>query len=948
MVFKLLAKTSQKSRHRPRPRRARLNVERLEERALLDGALTQFGSADAFKQYLINTALAQYKDLFGQTLTYYYQPVYTLDRGVPTGFTLTLNNAMAATADPASFSQTNVQVQGVDEADFVKTDGNFIYDLRNNELDIVAVGPGNAMKIDSRTTIEGYAQAEYLIGNRVAIISSVYDSPVDVNSIPRSSQGFPLLGFFGGRTKITVLDVSDRSNPKVASATYVDGFIMGSRAIGNEIYLVNQNYVTGLPAPAYTYFNGTYIYQTQDEYLHMIAGHELDLGLPHIYTRPGGPGTPLEVAGLVSDPAQIFKPLVSNADDLLSVFSLDVSSANPELVQATSILASYASTIYASPTHLYVAMPHWSTDGSVGTDVLQFSLNGPTVTLTAAGFVNGQVLNQFSMDENGQYFRIATTTNWGTNPTNNLDVMTADGASLKVVGTLADFAHGEYIRAVRFLGDRAFVVTFQTIDPLWGIDLSNPAAPAQVGELHLPGFSTYLQPIDANHLLGIGREAVHTGGLKLSLFNITDLRNPVDVGDYVVNPPQWNWWWGSGSEAEWDHHAVGYFPEFDTLAIPIYGTYTDYNYSSFESSLWVFDVNTSTGFTKIGQVNQDSQVRRSLRIDDRLYSIGEDSIKVQPIQDPSGASPELRFVDDPRTPIFTPVTAPLAGAETLGVVSFVVSDPTGLQATIDWGDGQSSAGSIVTTTDGRYIVVGTHSYGQATQYYTSVKFTRGGTSAGTLSGVTQVATVSAQSLLFVEQLYRDLLHREAELAGIDYWGGLLDRHDATRSEIAGDITTSLEYRSNLIQDLYHSLLGRAADSQGFAGFLGWLSRGATIEEVKRAIMGSPEYYEHAGGTGNSFLVAVYHDVFRRAVDANGAATFGGMLGDAFMRSQVLELVLTSPEAEHMVVDAYYQTLLHRPADDLGMANFADALSHGAHDEDILAAIAGSDEYLSQL
>src|SRR5262249_5042877 len=162
----------------------------------------------------------------------------------------------------------------------------------------------------------------------------------------------------------------------------------------------------GLPAPAYTYFNGTYIYQTQDQYLQMIAGHELDLAVPHIYTRPGGPGTPLEVVGLASDPAQIYKPLVSGANDLLSLFSLDVSSANPVLVQATSILASYASTIYASPTHLYVAMPHWSTDGSgnVATDLLQFSLNGTTVSLTAAGSVVGQVLNQFSMDESGQYF----------------------------------------------------------------------------------------------------------------------------------------------------------------------------------------------------------------------------------------------------------------------------------------------------------------------------------------------------------------------------------------------------------------------------------------------------------------------------------------------------------------------------------------------------------------
>jgi uncharacterized secreted protein with C-terminal beta-propeller domain len=949
MVLNYFAKRLPRTLRGSSPRRARLNIERLEERALLDGTPTQFGSADAFRQYLIDNALTQYQNLFGQTFTsYYYPPIYALDQGVPTAFTATLNSAVQAGGGGADFSQTNVQVQGVDEADFVKTDGNFIYDLRNNELDIVEVGPGNAMKIDSRTAIEGYAQDEFLIGNRVTIISSVYNSPVDPNSIPHTSDGFPLVGVFYGKTKITVLDVTDRTSPTVLTETYVDGYNMGSRAIGNNtIYLVNQNYVTGLPAPAYTYFNGTQIYQTKDQYLQMIAGHELDLGVPHIYSRPGGPGTPLEVVGLVSDPAQIYKPLVSDGNDLLSVFSLDVSAASPTLVQATSILGSYASTIYASPTHLYVAMPHWSTDGSgnVSTDLLQFSLNGPTVTLTAAGSVNGQVLNQFSMDENGQYFRIATTTNWGSNPSNNVFVMTNNAGSLQVVGALSGLAPGEYIRAVSFLGDRAFIVTFQQIDPLFGIDLSNPTAPVSVGELHMPGFSTYLQPLDANHLLGIGRDAVHTGGLALSLFDITDLHNPIEVDHYVVNPPQWNWWWGSGSEAEWNHHAVGYFPEFHTLAIPIYGTYTDFNYSSFVSSLWVFNVDTSTGFTKIGQVDQDSQVRRSLQIGDLLYSIADDSIKVQPIQDPGGPSAELRLVDDPRQPLFAPVSAAAGSSATLPVVTFMVTDPTGLQANIDWGDGQTSAGTIVGGAGGRYMVTGTHSYAQAGSYYTSVKFSRAGTSAGALTGQTQVAGVSDQSFQFIQQVYQDLLHRGAEFSMISYWGSLLDGHTVTRAQVAGAIASSVEYRSNLIQGLYHSLLGRAADAGGLTAFVTWMAQGTTIEEIKRAIMSSQEYFLHAGGTQQSFLAAVYHDVLGRAVDPNGAAAFAGMLGDPLMRSVAAELVLTSPEAERKIVDTYYESLLHRPADDVGIANFTYALAHGARDEDILAAIAGSDEYL---
>jgi inhibitor of cysteine peptidase len=948
MAWTILKKTFRRPATHTR-RRPKLAVEPLEDRCLLDGTPVQFGSADAFKQYLVNTALAQYQNLFGQTFNNaYYPPIFDLALGAPAAFTATLDTTQAAVG--GGFSQTNVQVQGVDEADFVKTDGQFIYDLRyddsGTELVIVAAGPGNAMQITSRIPIEGYSVAEYVIGDRVTVISNVYDASVDPRLGLRSQDGFPLIREFFGKTKVTVFDVSDRSHPQVLSATYVDGYNVTSRAIGNDIYLVNQNYVTGLPAPAYTFFNGTTIYETQDQYLARIAGHEIDLALPHLYTRPGGPGTPLQAVGLVSDPAQIYEPLTPNADDLLSVFSLDVSAAQPQLSPATSILASYASTVFASPTHLYVAMPHWATDGSGNstTDVLQFSLNGSQVSLTAAGSVSGQVLNQFWMDENGHYFRIVTTANWGANATNNLFVMTVDGTNLKIVGSLVDLAHGEQVRAVRFLADRAFVVTFRQIDPLFGVDLSVANLPIVVGQLHLPGYSSYLQPIDNNHLLGIGRAA--SGGLGLDLFDVTSLSNSTLVDQYVINPPQWNWWWGPSSEAEWDHHAVGWFPEFHTLAIPVYGIYTDYNYSSFQSSLWVFNVDTTTGFSKLGQVNQDSQVRRSLQIGDRLYSVADNSIKVQAIQDPGGVNAELRFIDDPRAPIFSPAITAAGAAESVAVVNFVVSDSTGLQATIDWGDTQTSSGTIVNEANGRYTVMGSHTYARADQYNTSVWFSRGQTNAGRLLGITQVAGISQQTLHLVQQLYRDLLHREADFVGVTNWGGMIDSQQATRAQVALDIATSVEYRTDLVQDLYQSLLGRPADPVGLNTFVGWLSEGLTTEQVKQTIIDSPEYYQHAGGTAAAFLNSVYFDVLGRAPDPVGENAFGDQLADPSSRALVVDMIVASPEAQRRTIDNYYELLLHRSADQFGLENFATAMSMGMRDEAILAIIAGSDEYLS--
>src|SRR5262249_601475 len=160
------------------------------------------------------------------------------------------------------------------------------------------------------------------------------------------------------------------------------------------------------------------------------------------------------------------------------------------------------------------------------TSLEQFTLSGNQVRLTAQGEVPGQVINQYALDESGGYLRIATTTNDGPHTANNVYVLSDQGGALTETGKVEGLAPDERHFAGRLLGDRAFVETFRQVDPVFALDLSDPAAPKVAGELHMPGFSHFLQPTDATHLVGIGQDTDASGrpqGLAVSLFDVSDL-----------------------------------------------------------------------------------------------------------------------------------------------------------------------------------------------------------------------------------------------------------------------------------------------------------------------------------------------------------------------------------------------------------------------------------------
>jgi uncharacterized secreted protein with C-terminal beta-propeller domain len=837
-----------KARFQPR-------IESLEQRCLLDAtpiAAVQpphFASAEEFRQYLVNTALEQYKDLFGQHFSgYYYTPGPVIFReGGPLVASFASTVTAAGPADSMSISQTNVQVAGVDEGDLVKTDGTYLYTINGEELNIVRAVPASGLSVVAHVHLGGQAVAEYLDGNRLTVIDTVYDGIV--TPFQQTADGFSLYFRNSAKVELAVFDVSDPTAPREVQSTVMDGSYINSRAVGDHVYLAVQNYLSGLPAPAYTNFNGETIYETRESYLARIAGHELDLALPHYYVRTGGPTGPLQATGFVTDPANLYKGESDDDRELLSLVSFDVTAATGP-VGSASVQGAYGSVIYASPTHFYVVAPEWSSDGG-SSRIFQFQLGGDQVSLTATGEVAGQVLNQFSLDENGSFLRVATTVNWGAAAKNAVYVLEAKDGTLDIVGRLEGLAPGEAIRSVRFLDDRAFVVTFQRVDPLLAIDLSDPTAPRLAGELQLPGFSSYLQPLDATHLLGIGRDSGSWGSnLKLALFDVSDLGNMREVADYAINPQNFTWYWGSSSEAEYDHHALSYFPETGTLAVPVYGSYTGVFYPGltapyqYTSSLWVFHVDLQSGFQLLGQVTHDSQVRRSLRIGDTLYSVAEASVQAHPLTDPTAPGSEVRLVSDDHYLGLLYVDLLHRPIDSTGTAAWDAALRQGATRADLVAGIQNSQEFQTNTIQGLYQqLLGRQAEDggvKAWLAYLADGHTAEDLRAQILGSDEYAQQHGGNNDGFLKALYQQDLHRDLDAVGAQAWGQAL-AGGTSRAEVAAQVAHSIEAETLAVQGLYDTYLHRPADAAGQAAFVEAMQAGESPDWVRGLILTSPEY-----------------------------------------------------------------------------------------------------------
>lgn len=561
---------------------------------------------------------------------------------------------LATPANGASgYSQTNTQVGGVDEGDIIENNGESLFILSRGELLIVDARNADAMVVNSRTKIDGWAMAEYLDGNRLTVISSVWNN----EGQPGDGIVMPMLRIRTGgqQVQVTVFDVSNTSSPTVISKTLIDGNYSDSRMVDGKLAMIVQN---DLLAGYWGGFGGGIMFArpatggkmaapavSNTSLERLVRRTPLEKLLPSFTTTGVNNGTKFADSGLISQPDSIYCPVTGMEANLMSVVLLDTRAENPAVVGATSIMGGYSSSIYMNSKDLYVFSPRWDDlSGGSRTGVQRFDISGTDPKLIATGSFDGYLLNQFSADANGEYLRVATS-QWAPEGTQNaVYVLTTKGDALETVGSLTGLAPGETIQSVRFMGDKAYLVTFKQIDPLFTIDLSSPTAPKVLGELKIPGFSRYLQPFGEGYIVGIGRDADpetgRTTGLKVSLFDVRDDSNPKEIAGYKLTQPSAGWTW---SDAEWDHHALGYFPELDMIAMPVQGYVpTDPSFGpngewlppKYQSDLVLLKIDTAGSITNIGTIEHDSSLLRSARIGDVIYSAADLDLKaVQVVAD---------------------------------------------------------------------------------------------------------------------------------------------------------------------------------------------------------------------------------------------------------------------------------------------------------------------------
>ena len=512
-------------------------------------------------------------------------------------------------------SKTNTQVNNVDEADIVKVDGNYIYYVSNKKLVIIDAHTPEASEKISEINYKDTnfnPREVYVKGQKIIVIGNEYDNSckteaistedVTATDIERVQESKPKSG-------MRIYDISNIKEPKETRRVMIEGNYISSRMIEDNIYYVANKYIA-----------------TSNIQKNKMEDLDEDKYKP-VYQDTA---VSQEEKCINYDLIYYFPETQDSSYLMLAGLNIN----NNEEAEIRTFLGA-GQYIYSSEKNMYIAT-NKTTYGKgyevLGgtTHLLKIELNNGKFNFKAECNIDGQVNNQFSMDENKDTFRIATTTGniWVDETTaNNLYIL---NDKLEEIGRVENFGKEEKIYSVRYVENKAYVVTFKQTDPLFVIDLSKSTKPQILGELKIPGYSTYLHPYDDTHLIGFGYDTkengtrVITNGLKMSMFDISDFNNPQELFKISIGDSKYTY-----SELLYNHKALLFSKEKDIIAFPLYSS----SGRKTNSRAAIYNIDLEKGFSLKGEISNvtnkyEENVKRIVFANDTFYTFSDSLIKV--------------------------------------------------------------------------------------------------------------------------------------------------------------------------------------------------------------------------------------------------------------------------------------------------------------------------------
>jgi uncharacterized secreted protein with C-terminal beta-propeller domain len=606
------------------------------------GDVTAFALAGALKPFnTCDTVLQYFKDQAPDYLIERAGGVTTTDSAGAAERTTAVPKQGRATdsagtttesgSTPPEHSTTNVQEAGVDEPDIVKTDGNRIVAVARGRVHLVGLDGGKMML--RKTLPDTMVRNVFLSGERVLVFGG--------QTAQNSGTGSR---WAGQQAVLTMYDISNLSDPRLMATLTIDGDVLDARLVGTQVRVVTASSPdVDAPSPVYTP-DGGISQKSKDELRAAVARTNVDDWIP-TYTLQDGAGAGVSNGRLV-ECANLARPEAFSGLDTVALSSFDMSSALQSR-KTVGVIAG-GQQIYATDTSTYVSTTDWSPDGSAAKTSLHKFVTGSSgaSTYKGSGEVPGALLNQYAMSEYNGVLRVASTVSerrgWVNSRQTTEGVVTTldeQGGALRQLGQVGGLGRqdNESIKAVRFIEERGYVVTFRQTDPLYVLDLRNAAAPKVVGELKIPGYSGYLHPIGENLLLGVGQSGVDSGGetpdiapsppvrggqvgVQFSLFDISDPTSPRRIDTQTYG--------GGAAAAEFDPKAFLYWEPRNLIIAPT-NLHGDYRGRGAFSGLVLLRVNAN-GLAELGRLATTEAygtVNRSVVIGDTVYMLSDQALQ---------------------------------------------------------------------------------------------------------------------------------------------------------------------------------------------------------------------------------------------------------------------------------------------------------------------------------